>query len=214
MKICLINLFHDDAPRMYSIAYVQLFLFTFIFLKRIQTIFYAFESLCSNIVPWYHRYYFILADRISCSKWMMIRDNTGSFFFVSTKSTDELNVIPTKKESNFKSTLTDANVISMAIHIQMMVHDKRRLYQTAAVIVQRQLMRHRIANICHCHCAFYFFSFLFCRWFQVFSFPFWILFSFFLFTIAIESCDHHLLFFFVRRSKIECLFMIFMPCGF
>lgn len=71
----------------------------------------------------------------------------------------------------------------MAIHIQMMVHDERRLYQTATMVVQRQLMCHRIANICHCHCALYFFFLLLlllCRWVQVFFVSFFrILFNFF-----------------------------------
>lgn len=85
----------------------------------------------------------------------------------------------------------------MAIHIQMMVHDKRRLYQTATMVVQRQLMRHRIANICHCHCALFF---LLCRWFQVFFRFFFGFYSIFSTHNELKLYDHHLLFFFVRRS--------------
>lgn len=64
------------------------------------------------------------------------------------------NRIPKTSNSKFKFQLTYSNVAPMAIHIQMMVHDKRRLNQTASMIVQWQLMCHRIAYIRHCHWLF------------------------------------------------------------
>lgn len=49
------------------------------------------------------------------------------------------------------TTLTYANIVSVTFHIQMMVHNQRRLDKIAAMIVKWQLMCQWIAYVGHCH---------------------------------------------------------------